>query len=30
MTIESKMNPAAEASLAPSEEYTNTLIMDGM
>ena len=30
MTMESKIKPAAEASLAPSEEYTKTLIMDGM
>jgi len=30
MTIDSRMKPAAEASLAPSEEYTKTFIMDGM
>lgn len=29
MTIESRMNPAADASVAPSEEYTRVLIKDG-
>lgn len=29
MTIESRMKPAADASLAPSEEYTRVLIKDG-
>ena len=29
MTIESRMKPAAEASFAPSDEYTKVLIKDG-
>lgn len=29
MTIESRMKPAAEASFAPSDEYTSEFIKDG-